>query len=59
MIETLLVNANYKSGQSLKLMELWADKGQSRKGWVMVHESEQGKIEQIPSQEALSSCVTD
>ena len=55
MIETLLINANYTSGQPLKLMELWAEKEQNRKGWVMVHESEQGKVEQASSQEALSS----
>ena len=37
MIETLLINANYKQGQPLKLMEVWADKGTSRKGWIMVN----------------------
>jgi hypothetical protein len=38
MIETLLINANYKEHQSLKLMELWSEKGYTRKGWVTVSE---------------------
>jgi hypothetical protein len=38
MIETLLINANYKENQSLKLMELWSEKGYTRKGWVTVSE---------------------
>jgi hypothetical protein len=38
MIETLLINANYKEGQPLKLMELWSEKGYTRKGWVTVSE---------------------
>lgn len=41
MIETLLINANYKEGQELKLMEVWAGAGEMRKGWVSV--SEEGK----------------
>jgi hypothetical protein len=38
MIETLLVNANYTQNQPLKLLELWATKDSSRKGWITVSE---------------------
>ncbi len=40
MIETLLVNANYTANQPLKLLELWAEKDSSRKGWITVSEEE-------------------
>lgn len=40
MIETLLVNANYTANQPLKLLELWATKDSSRKGWITVSEEE-------------------
>ncbi len=38
MIETLLISANYKEGESLKLMELWAGPEDCRKGWITVRE---------------------
>ena len=46
MIETLLINANYKEKEHLKLMELWADKDHLRKGWITVSEEEMGKEEE-------------
>lgn len=46
MIETLLINANYKEKEHLKLMELWADKGHLRKGWITVSEEEMEKEEE-------------
>ena len=45
MIETLLISANYKQGEHLKLMEIWADKDTKRKGWIMVSESSAEKKE--------------
>ena len=52
MIETLLISANYKKGEGLKLMELWGEQGRPRKGWVNVVEargardgSDKGNIE--------------
>ena len=38
MIETLLPNANYKDKQPLKLVQLWGDEANPRKGWVTVVE---------------------
>ena len=38
MIETLLIKANYQSGEPLKMMELWAEPGSSRPGWISVSE---------------------
>lgn len=38
MIETLLIDANYKDKQPLKLVELWGDDTKPRKGWVTVSE---------------------
>ena len=38
MIETLLIDANYKDKQPLKLVELWGDNTKPRKGWVTVCE---------------------
>lgn len=38
MIETLLISANYKDNQPLRLMELWSEKDYKRKGWVTVSE---------------------
>lgn len=38
MIETLLIDANYKDKQTLKLVELWGDDTKPRKGWVTVFE---------------------
>lgn len=52
MIETLLINANYKEGQNLRLMELWAGPEQSRKGWVMVSEEKGSKKEATSVSEA-------
>lgn len=36
MIETLLIDANYKDKRPLKLVELWGDNTKPRKGWVSV-----------------------
>ena len=36
MIETLLISANYKEGQPLRLMELWGTPDHMRKGWITV-----------------------
>ena len=49
MIETLLIKANYKEGEPLKLMEIWADKDTQRKGWIMVSEGDGPKKEQSSS----------
>ena len=38
MIETLLIKANYSSGNPLRLLELWGDEKLGRKGWVSVCE---------------------
>lgn len=38
MIETLLIDANYKEKQPIKLVELWGDEEKPRKGWVTVAE---------------------
>ncbi len=47
MIETLLIKANYKKNQPLRMLELWGRKGLQRKGWVSVIEEgkESGKVE--------------
>jgi hypothetical protein len=55
MIETLLINANYKEGQPLKLMEVWAEPGEQRKGWVMVSEEARDKKEQPTSEEVIGA----
>jgi hypothetical protein len=47
MIETLLISANYKDNQPLRLMELWSEKGYTRKGWVTVSEERQVKEEEM------------
>jgi hypothetical protein len=48
MIETLLISANYKEKQPLKLMELWSEKDYKRKGWITVSEQpEQMEKEEI------------
>jgi len=39
MIETLLIKANYQSSEPLKMMELWAEPGTSRPGWISVSET--------------------
>jgi hypothetical protein len=39
MIETLLINANYKEKEHLKLLELWSQKDYQRKGWITVSEA--------------------
>lgn len=36
MIETLLINANYEKGKELKMMELWAEPGSRREGWISI-----------------------
>lgn len=44
MIETLLISANYKEKQPLKLMELWSDRDYKRKGWITVSEQREEKM---------------
>ena len=41
MIETLLISANYKEKQPLKLVEIWGDETKPRKGWVTVADEAQ------------------
>ena len=36
MIETLLIKANFKKNQPLRMLELWGRKEMPRKGWVTV-----------------------
>lgn len=51
MIETLLINANYKQGEHLKLMELWAGPEDGRKGWITVREEPTLKKDAASSEE--------
>ena len=53
MIETLLISANYKEGHPLKLIELWADHQEKRKGWISVTETGEIKKESSSGDEVV------
>ena len=53
MIETLLPTANYKQGEPLKLLQLWSEADESRKGWIMVNEQNESKKESLTSAELI------
>lgn len=39
LIETLLIKANFQPNEPLKMMELWAEPGTCRPGWISVSET--------------------
>lgn len=53
MIETLLISANYKEKQPLKLMELWSEKDYRRKGWITVAEDKADKADKAGKGEMI------